>query len=164
MGRGGSGPRAHRIALSPATHEADGPVDHRDAVAVAVAAADHRTPEQWLRSTFEDAPLPLRGAIRVGWRFGLLLQLTPGRSPTTVLGWRVVASDADAVRVDAQSVLMTARLVLRLAEGAAVLTTNVCFSRPLARPIWTMALPVHRLLVPYLLGRAARRPATHRHR
>jgi hypothetical protein len=146
------------IVGRPDPRAGDAPVGHHDTVTVPVGPGDHRTPEQWLRSAFEDAPGLLRAAITVGWRFGLLLRLTRGRSPGAVLGWPIVASDAAAVRVEAASVLMTARLVLRLTAGTAVMTTDVRFTRWPARLVWALALPVHRRLVPYLLGRAARRP------
>ncbi len=108
----------------------------------------------------EGAPLPVRWFLLLGWRAGLGLRLGPRSSPEHVLGWRIAAREPDAVRLELQSVLMTAELVLRVAGSTAALASSVSYTRRAARPLWAMALPVHRRVVPYLRRAASRSQPT----
>jgi hypothetical protein len=152
MGRSGSGREGGRGA---AAEGGAGAPDYRETFEVSRGAADRRSPEQWMRAVFEDAPLPLRWSLLVGWRVGLGLRLGPRSSPEHVLGWPVASSGAGAIRLEAHSPLMTAGLVLRLDASTAALTSTVSYHRRAARPLWTAVLPVHRRMAPYLLRRAA---------
>jgi hypothetical protein len=49
--------------------------DYDDSFAAPRAAADDRTPEQWARAVFEDAPRPVRWFLVNGFRYGLGLRL-----------------------------------------------------------------------------------------
>jgi|SRR4051812_39559440 hypothetical protein len=147
-----------RAVPVPDDPDVDGPLDYRDATAVAVPPGDDRPPEAWLRTVFEGAPRPLRIVLRVAWRVGLGLRLGPSGSPDHILGWTIAARSEHAVRVTARSPLLTAVLVLRLAGGDAVMTTNVRYRRRLAAPVWAAARPIHRRIVPWLLDRAAAHP------
>jgi hypothetical protein len=153
----GAVPRARRIPVTADPRDLDGPVDYVDGATVEVPVGDGRSPEQWFRSVFEGAPAALRAVMNVGWRFGLLLRLAPRTSPAHILGWRIVSSAPEVARVEAESVLLHSRLVLRLSDGAVVMTSNIRFRRASGRAVWLLAGPVHRRIVPYLLGRAARR-------
>jgi hypothetical protein len=103
-----------------------------------------------------------RWFLLLGWRGVLGLRLGPRPSSDHVLGWRIVETSPEAVRLELRSAVMTAHLILRVASSTVVLTTNVYYTRPLAHPLWAAVGPIHRQLIPYLLGRAASfpRPAT----
>ena len=47
--------------------------DYDDSFEASVAAANERTPEQWARAVFEDAPRFVRWFLLVGFRYGLNL-------------------------------------------------------------------------------------------
>ena len=149
--------RARPVPVPP-DPDLDGPLDYRDATAVAVPAGDDRSAEAWMRSMFEGAPRPLRILLRAAWRVGLGLRLGPSGSPDHILGWSIAARAEDAIRVGARSPLLTAVLLLRLDGGDAVMMTNVRFRRRLAAPVWAVARPIHRRIVPWLLDRAAAHP------
>jgi len=90
------------------------------------------------------------------------LRLGPRPSSDHILGWRIAETSPDAILLELRSAFMTAQLILRVASSTAVLTTNVYYTRHLAHPLWTAVGPIHRQMIPYLLGRAASfpRPAT----
>lgn len=159
MGRQAGSVCAHRVAAARIARAADIPPDYIDAFAVATASTDTRTPEWWSRAVFEAAPRPVRWFLLLGWRGVLGLHLGPRPSADHVLGWRIVAMEPDAVRLELRSSLMTAHLILRLASSMVVLTTNVYYTRRFARPLWTAVGLIHRQMIPYLLGRAASRSA-----
>ena len=149
--------RVRRIDAVHDSRDVDGPLDYMDAVTVGIADRDDRSPEQWFRAVFEGAPLLVRCVLIVGWRTALLLRLGPRRSPAHILGWRIRSSDDATIRLHTESVLLTALLVLRLSDNRVVVTSNVAYKTSLARPVWTMVKPIHRLMLPYLVGRAAKR-------
>ncbi len=128
------------------------------ATSPAAAGAGARDAEGWVRAVLEGAPAPVRWFLRAGWRFGLGLRLGPASSPRHVLGWPIAASDPEAVRLAADSPLLSAELLLRVRPAAITLTTSVTFTRRAARPLWAAALPLHRLTVPRLLRRAVAAP------
>jgi Protein of unknown function (DUF2867) len=158
MGRQISSRRAHRVAATLETRATDHPPDYRDAFEVPTDRTDTRTPEQWARAVFESAPRPLRWFLLLGWRWVLGLRLGPRPSSDHVLGWRIVETSPEAVRLELRSALMTAHLILRVAGSTAVLITNVHYTQRLAHPLWTAAGLIHRQMIPYLLGRAASLP------
>lgn len=159
MGRQAGSVRAHRVAAARIARAADIPPDYIDAFAVATASTETRTPEWWSRAVFEGAPCPVRWFLLLGWRGVLGLHLGPRPSADHVLGWRIVETEPDAVRLELRSTLMTAQLILRLASSMVVLTTNVYYARRFARPLWAAVGLIHRQMIPYLLGRAASRSA-----
>ncbi|MFE7120234.1 hypothetical protein ACFU99_32905 [Streptomyces sp. NPDC057654] len=135
--------------------------DWAEAVAVTTggSALLPRSPEQWARSVFEGAPGPMRWFLVTGWRSVLRLRLGPRPAPTHVLGWRIVTMSTDVIVLEQTSALMTARLVLRSEGVRVVLTTFVRYEHGAARVLWPFAALTHRRAVPYLLRRAAARPA-----
>jgi hypothetical protein len=158
MGRQISSRRAHRVAATLETRATDRPPDYRDAFEVPTDRTDTRTPEQWARAVFESAPRPLRWFLLLGWRWVLGLRLGPRPSSDHVLGWRIVETSPEAVRLELRSAFMTAQLILRVASSTAVLTTNVYYTWRLAHPLWAAVGLIHRQMIPYLLGRAASLP------
>jgi hypothetical protein len=162
MGRQICSRRAHRVAAALPTQATDNPPDYRDAFEVPTDRTDTRTPEQWARAVFEGAPRKSRWFLLLGWRGVLGLRLGPRPSSSHVLGWRIVETSPEAVRLELRSALMTAHLILRVASSTAVLTTHVYYTRRLAHLLWAAVGPIHRQMIPYLLGRAASlpRPAT----
>ncbi|MCA0145496.1 hypothetical protein [Blastococcus sp. LR1] len=131
--------------------------DYADAFRAVVARPDDRTPEEWVRAGFEQAPWIVRRVIRFAQGRLLRFRLAPLDEPGHVLGWRVVTSTPEVVRLEARSPLLGGVLVARRTDAhAVVLTTALRFSRPAARPVWRLVGPVHRALAPRLLARAAR--------
>ncbi len=158
MSRQTSSRRAHRVAATLETRTTDNPPDYRDAFEVPTDRTDTRTPEQWARAVFESAPRKSRWFLLLGWRGVLGLRLGPRPSSDHVLGWRIVETSPEAVRLELRSAVMTAHLILRVASSTAVLTTHVYYTRPLAHPLWAAVGPIHRQMIPSLLGRAASLP------
>ncbi len=150
--------RAHRVAAPLETRATDNPPDYTDAFEVPTDRTDTRTPEQWARALFEGAPRPMRWFLLFGWRWVLGLRLGPRPSSEHVLGWRIVETSPDAIRLELRSPLMTAHLILRVTSSKAVLTTHVSYTRLLAHPLWVAVGLIHRQTIPSLLGRAASLP------
>jgi Protein of unknown function (DUF2867) len=137
-----------------------GTPDYSDAFAVRTEITDTRTPEEWSRAVFEDAPRPVRWFLLVGWRAALGFRLGPRPSPDHVLGWWIVTATPGAIRLELRSALMTGHLVLRLDHPHAVITTVVLYRHRAARALWATVAPIHRQVVPYLLRHAALRSST----
>lgn len=119
------------------------------------AATDTRSPEQWARAAWEQAPAPVRWLLLVGWRIGLGLRLAPPGASAQVLGWAMTTTTGQAVVLDARSWLMSARNVVELRGTRVRWTTFVRFDRRPASTLWFLAAPVHHFTIRYLLRRAA---------
>jgi hypothetical protein len=150
--------RAHRV---DAADDRDGEGTLRDpdyvsAFEVDRMPADERTPEQWARAAWEEAPGPLRRLLLAGWTVGLRLRLGPRPAPDHVLGWPIVASTPDVVVLQARSSLMICQNVVRLSGIQARWSTVVRYEKGGARVLWSLAAPVHHRTLPALLNRAAR--------
>jgi hypothetical protein len=123
-----------------------------------VGAAEPRPAEQWARAVFEGAPRLLRGFVLFGWRSFLRLRLQPLEAADQVLGWRLErhAAGPDTVTLAAASPLLRAENVVA-ADGTIVLwVTVVHFEGRAGRLLWTVASALHHVIIPYLLGLAAR--------
>jgi hypothetical protein len=121
-------------------------------------SAQPRTAEQWARGVFEGAPPLLRSVILFGWRFFLGLRLQPLDAPEQVLGWRIEgdATGPDTVTLAADSPLLHAENIVAV-DGTVVLwVTLVRFEGRAGRLLWTVASAMHHVVIPFLLGRAAR--------
>jgi Protein of unknown function (DUF2867) len=138
-------------ALSTLSH-----VDYEDAFLLETGAARDRTGEQWARAILEDAPIIIRRKLRWGW-FALGLKLGSTRSDRLVLGWEIRRSTPDYALLAASSRLgLPAELLLERRQHTLLLATFVHQQNPIARAIWAAVAPQHRVVVPYLLQRAAR--------
>jgi hypothetical protein len=125
------------------------------AFAVGRAEGDDRTPEEWARSAFEDAPRVVRWFVLFGWRYVLGFVLGPRPSPVHVSGWSVLRTEPAVLVLGVQSRLLTAHKWVRVEHDTVVMTTFVHYAGALGRVAWTLVVPVHHRTEPYLLGRAA---------
>jgi hypothetical protein len=120
--------------------------------------------ERWTRATWEGTPTIVRWFLILGWRFVLALRLITGRSPTNVLGWRIIDDSPDTVTLRARSALITGHNIVIVQESTVLWTTLVHYQHPIARPIWRLAEPVHRIVLPYTLTHARKVRQRERHR
>ncbi len=133
--------------------------DYAAAWEVLATNGDTRSPEQWARATFEQAPTALRSFVVAGWVAALGLRLGPRPSPDHILGWPIVSAASDTLVMGVHSVLLGAAQIVVQVDGSRILLTSlVRYEKLLARPLWSLAQPIHHLVVPYLLGSAASRP------
>lgn len=123
---------------------------------------DVRSSEQLARVMFEGAPAPVRQLLVAGWRLGLGLQLLPGTSPHSLLGWAVTSSSHDQVVLAAQSRLICAVKVVRRVGPDLVATTSVRYESIWGRGVWAVVLPFHLLIEPRLLARVVQSPGSER--
>lgn len=149
--------RARRVGVTEATDSLAKP-DYASAFEVVIRGVDVRSPEQWVRATFEDAPRAMRWLVVVGWRYVLGLRLGPRSSPAYVLGWKIVLATPDAITLEVRSALVTATKVLRVEGSRVRMTTFVHYERRVGRALWSAIAPVHHQTEPYLLGHAASYP------
>jgi hypothetical protein len=131
--------------------------DYSDCFQVETTGPDDRTAEEWARAALEGMPAALRALVLFAHRRVLRFGLGPLDAADHVLGWRVVSSEHDAVRLEAEGPLIRAVLVgRRTSPTVMVLRTFVHFRRgSLSRATWFVVGPVHRRVAPYLLARAA---------
>jgi hypothetical protein len=106
---------------------------------------------------FEDAPRLLRSFMVSGWIVGLGLRLGPRGSRSYVLGWSIVSNTPEVIVLGVGSFMITARLVVRVAESTVVHATFVRYERRPAKVIWPVAAVIHRRVIPFLLRNAAGR-------
>jgi hypothetical protein len=125
--------------------------DYADAFTSATPSALSRSPEQWARHVLEDASLPMRTFLRVGWRFGLGFPLARGNA---VLGWPVVAESVDWIVLQQQSWLFSVALLMRAADGELTWATRVKFWSPISVATWAIVGVIHRRFAPRALRRA----------
>jgi hypothetical protein len=131
--------------------------DYASAFEIPAPQASSRSPEQWARSVFEDAPRPLRVLVRAGWRFPLLFDAAkPG--PGQVLGARITSTGPTWLVLEQRSPLMLANNIVSVEQGRIVWVTVVRYRRRIARPLWAVSAVIHHRVLPYLLARAARTP------
>ncbi len=135
-----------------------GPYDYADAFSVRLDEPDAQPTEEWLRTGLERAPWLARTFVRLVWRGVLGLRLGPPGSPEHIHGWRIVVRETDMTAVEATSPLLRGLLIAhRVSPTETTLTTYLEYRRPaLARAVWTLVGPAHRVLAPILLARAAR--------
>jgi hypothetical protein len=115
-------------------------IDYEDAFLIWTAVAAEQTGEEWAAVILEDAPLATRSSLLMGWS-SLGLRLHPARSDGYVLGWKVLASPPDFVL---------------LGERHAILFCTFVEKRnAMARTIWARVEPIHRRVLPRVLGQAS---------
>jgi hypothetical protein len=127
-------------------------IDYADQFSLATNA--HATPEQWARAMFGNVPSPAELFL---WRGLLGLRLSPGRSPTTVAGWRIGDRGDEWIRLEAASWFLTGNLLVQTGDGRVSLSTLLHYDRRLGHALWPPLSAVHRRLVPGVLRAAAAR-------
>lgn len=131
--------------------------DYDDSFEAPRSAGDDRTPEQWARAVFEDAPRPVRWFLVSGFRYGLGLRFGPRPSPEHVLGWAIIHRSPDSLTIEACSWFLTSRLVFRAETTRFTQSTYVRYDRRIAAIIWPPVSILHRQIVPRILWHAAMR-------
>jgi hypothetical protein len=149
--------RAHRCEATESMENV-GRSGHASAFEVTIADGDDRSPEQWARAVFEEAPTPIRWFVQFGWCYVLGLRLGPPSSPDHVAGWAVRDTGPSIIDLEVQSWLLTATKEIRVGGDTVRIETDVHFRRNSGRVLWTLLTPVHYLTEPYLLGFAASHP------
>jgi hypothetical protein len=145
---------AHRIAVTEDDHDI-GAYAYASSFQVTGIVHSARSPEQWARAAFEEAPQAMRWFVKFGWVHVLRLRLGPLQSSTHVLGWRIVSDSTERIVIEAHSPLVTAVKVVRVGHSSVTMTTFVRYERPGGRAVWASVTPVHHRTEPYLLGHAA---------
>jgi hypothetical protein len=130
--------------------------DYADAFEVARSPTDRRSAEQWARDGFERLPLQTRRSLLLVHRWILGFRLGPWASPNHVLGWRIVTSEPELLRLEARSTLMRGHMVWRLHDERLVMTTFLQYEmRRTAPVVWAVIGNIHRGGAPYLFRLAA---------
>jgi hypothetical protein len=129
--------------------------DYDDSFEASVAAANERTPEEWARAVFEDAPRSVRWFLLVGFRYGLNLRLARRRSPEHVLGWAILDREPDSLTIESRSWYLTSRLLFQTEPAHVTLSTHVRYDKPIAKVLWPPVSILHRQILPRLLRHAA---------
>ena len=134
--------------------------DYADAFEVELGQGDDRTAEQVVRSGLGHAPRAMGKVFLLAHQYVLRFRLGPVSSPKHVVGWQIVTNEPDVLVLRAEGPLMDGMMVARRGrENTARLATFVVYQRRLARIVWAIVGPVHRRVAPYLMERAAIRPA-----
>lgn len=128
------------------------------AFALTTGAAETRTPQQWARAVFEDAPAAVRWCLVAGWTNVLGLELGPRPSDDHVLGWAITDGDlvAGSTTLLAGSRRVRACTTVAVESSTVTWVTLVHCSNAAARLLWAMVRPLHHVIVRSLLARAAR--------
>ena len=150
--------RARRVSAVDGIHRPDGlaDYDYADAFQVTSARPVAEPAEACMRSILEGAPWLLRWFVLAGWTTVLLFRPGPRRSPAHILGWPIVQTTPDLVVLERHSRLMAAQLALHVGEPGILWTTLVRYEHRAARAVWVVVGLLHRSIVRYVLGRAAR--------
>jgi hypothetical protein len=131
--------------------------DYTDSFEVDMSGAKPRSPEQWARATFEDAPVAMRWFLLLGWRVGLGLRLGPLRSPDHVQGWHIADRATSSVILELQSWFLNCHLVFWLDDTRLVFSSSIRYERKIGAVIWPPVSIIHRRAVAYLLQHAVYR-------
>jgi len=137
----------------PAQISAAGAMDRPDYVDLFTVVAGHgadRSPEQWARTAVEEVA-GLGGQVL--WRLGLGLRLEP--SSDAIGGWRIGDRAASWIRLEAESWLLRAHIVVHVDDQRLSVATIIRYQRPIAALVWPVASIVHRRAMPGLLSRTA---------
>jgi hypothetical protein len=146
-------------SVPPAVRAADPltDADYTDAFEASTAGTSARSPEQWARATFGDAPAAMRWFLLAGWQTGLGLRLGPLRSADHVLGWHVLDRTASSVVLELRSWFLTCHLVFCTSDTKLVFSSSIRYERKIGRVVWPPASLIHRRVIPYLLRHAITR-------
>jgi hypothetical protein len=148
-----------RIAAAAFSERVQPGADYTDVFEAPIPDGDLRTAEQSLRDAVGDEPGA--GGTVVVWihRHILGFRLGPYSSPDHIIGWPILSSDHDEIVLAAHGPLMQGQLTLRRQDGRrATLTTRLHYRRKVtAGAVWTVVGPLHRVIAPRLIERAAHR-------
>ena len=122
-----------------------------------VEAPTERSAEWWARAVFEDAPTALRWFVLLGWIAVLRLRLGPRTADGYILGWRIESNATDRFVLGVESAMLSARLVVTTTPVNAIHATLLRYDRRRARWTWPAIAWLHKLIIRYLMNRAARR-------
>jgi hypothetical protein len=155
--------RIAAAAFAEQTQTGGTAADYTDVFEVALLDGDTRGAEQMFRDALGGTAGAGGGLVLWIHRHVLRFHLGPYSSPDHVIGWPIVHSDHDQIVLTTSGPLMRGELTLRRQDGRrATLTTRVHYGRRTpARLIWTVVGPLHRIVAPRLMQRAAR-PGPHR--
>jgi hypothetical protein len=130
--------------------------DYADAFEVTVDASDTRTAEEVMRTGLSRVSPSRFSALLMAHRHLLGFRLGPASARDHVMGWRVVKSEPDQCRLEADGPRMAGTMVMRRVDPVTMrLTTFVRYRQPIARIIWALAGPTHRRAAPQLMELSA---------
>jgi hypothetical protein len=126
--------------------------DYVDCFILATSAARDLPAEEWALAT--DEVIGLAGQFV--WRGVLGLRLAPRSSPDHVGGWTIVERGDDWIRLEAESWLVTAHIVVLVDDERLSAATFVRYQRRIAAAVWRPLSVLHRRAVPGFLRRTVR--------
>jgi hypothetical protein len=130
--------------------------NYADAFEVTVDESDARTAEEVMRTGLSKVAPVRFSALLMAHRHMLGFRLGPASAPDHAMGWRVVTSEPDLCRLEADGPRMAGTMVLRRVDPVTMrLTTFVRYRQPIARIIWAIAGPIHRRAAPQLMELSA---------
>jgi len=121
-----------------------------------VSTTSERSAEYYARAVFEDGPVLLRWFVLLGWIVVLRLRLGARRSADHVLGWRIESNEAERIVLGTESFMLTVRLIVTATGGSATHATYIRYDRGIARVVWPLIAWLHKIIIVFLLKRAAR--------
>lgn len=145
--------QGRRAPVTEAPPLSFGSIDYVDAFEIGRAESDTRTAEECARRAFDRAPLLGRLVVLFVHRRVLGFDLGPWSSPDHVIGWQVITSAPDVIRLRAQGRLMLGHLVVRASPLTVTVTTFLHYNRrPGGSAAWAAVGPFHRFLAPHVLS------------
>jgi Protein of unknown function (DUF2867) len=147
--------RIAATALAERSQTGQTAADYADVFEATIAQGDSRTAEQMFRDALGDEAAG--GVVLWIHRHVLRLRLGPPSAPDHLIGWQIVHSDPDEIVLTTSGPLMRGELTLRRLDGRrATLTTRVHYRhKKTARLVWSVVGPLHRMVAPQLIKRAA---------
>ena len=147
-------PRTKRVAVAAEPLLGDAAYDYADAFEVRLDQPDTHTAEQWVRTALEESPAVVVGLVR--FVHARIAGFQPSSAPGNVLGWQVASTSADTFHIRTSGRLLRAEIVARrTSPTVAGFSTYLFYEKPITRVVWAFIGPLHRLIAPYLLRRAA---------
>jgi len=121
-----------------------------------VASASGRPAEWWARAVFEDGPRALRWFVLFGWVVVLRLRLGPRNGDGYILGWRIESNEAGRTVLGTEAAVLAARLVITTGAERVTHATFLRYDRRRARVVWPLIAWLHKLIIGFLMRRAAK--------
>jgi hypothetical protein len=150
-------PKARRIPVPEEPLLGGTRYDYADAFEIRVEEPDLMSAEELVRLGLEESPRLVRETIWNVHKHVIRFRLAPRSSVEHVLGWSIVTNEPNVFQLEAASPLLRAHLVQRkLDSRTSVFSTYLFFEkRTLARALLKVIGPLHRMIAPYLMERAA---------